>query len=89
MSALQRPHRVSKRRVVLIVIGVALALLGLLWFLQGAGAVHIRPILCVSNCRPVARSTGWLIAGVIAGITGIVIVLTSAKKFVAASHVRG
>jgi hypothetical protein len=79
MSALQGPHHVSKRRAVLIVIGVALALLGLLWFLQGAGAIHVRPILCVSNCKPVTKSTGWLIAGVIACMAGVAIAVTSAR----------
>jgi hypothetical protein len=79
MAALQGRHHVSKRSVALIVIGVALTLLGLLWFLQGAGAVHIRPILCVSNCKPVTKSTGWLITGVVACIAGVAIAVRSAR----------
>ena len=79
MSALQSPHHVSKRWVVLLVVGVALALLGVLWFLQGAGAVHVRPILCVSNCKPVTKSVGWLIAGVVACMAGIAITSRSAR----------
>jgi len=70
MSARQGPQQAWKRRVVLIVPGVALAALGLLWFLRGAGAVHMRPILCATNCKPVTKSTGWLIAGVIASPAG-------------------
>jgi hypothetical protein len=44
-----------------ILFGVALSLLGLLWLLQGADLVHIRPILCVANCKPLEgdRSAGW------------------------------
>ena len=79
MSTLQGVHHVSKRRVVSFVIGVALAFVGLLWFLQGAGTVHVRPILCVSNCKPVTQSTGWLIAGVIACMVGVAIAVTSAR----------
>ena len=79
MSALHGPHHASKRRVVLIVIGVAVVLLGLLWFLQGTGAVHVRPILCVSNCKPVTKSLGWLVAGVVACMAGIALAVTSAR----------
>lgn len=60
-------------------LGVALALLGGLWFLQGAGAVHVRPILCATNCKPVEQSVGWLIAGAVACVAGIAITTTSAK----------
>lgn len=79
MSTLQGPHHVAKWRVALIVIGVAFALVGLLWFLQGAGIVHVRPILCVSNCKPVAKSVGWLIAGMVACIAGVALALASAR----------
>ena len=44
-----------------ILFGVALTLLGLLWLLQGADLVHIRPILCVTNCTPLeGGSVGWM-----------------------------
>jgi len=79
MSALQSPHHVSKRWAVLLVIGVALTLLGGLWFLQGAGVVHVRPILCVSNCKPVTKSAGWVIAGLVACMVGIAVATTSAR----------
>jgi len=42
----------SFRGLARIVFGVALSLLGLLWLLQGADLVHMRPILCVANCKP-------------------------------------
>jgi hypothetical protein len=79
VSALRSPHHVPKRWVILLVVGVALALLGLLWFLQGVGAVQVRPILCVSNCKPVEKSVGWLIAGVGACMAGITITTMSAR----------
>lgn len=79
MSAVRRPHHVSKRWVTVLVVGVALALLGLLWFLQGAGVVHVRPILCVSDCKPVEKSVGWLIAGVVACMAGIAIMIASVR----------
>lgn len=79
MSVLHGRHHVSKRWVILLVVGVALAFLGVLWFLQGAGAVHVRPILCVSNCKPVEKSLGWLIAGVVACMAGIAITIASAR----------
>lgn len=79
MSALRDPRHVSKWRLVLLVIGVALTLLGVLWFLQGAGVVHVRPILCVSNCKPVTKSVGWLIAGIVAGMVGVALARASAS----------
>lgn len=79
MSALRDPRHVSKWRLVLLVIGVALTLLGVLWFLQGAGVVHVRPILCVSNCKPVTKSVGWLIAGIVAGMVGVALAIASAS----------
>jgi hypothetical protein len=65
---------------VLLVVGVVLALLGLLWFLQGAGVLHVRPILCVSNCKPVTKSAGWLVAGVVVSGAGIALAGAGAKR---------
>ena len=33
-----------------IVIGITLVALGLLWSLQGADLIQVKPILCVANC---------------------------------------
>lgn len=53
------------RTITSLVARVALMLLGSLWLLQGAGLVHVRPISCVTNCRPVTSgSAGWLAAGI-------------------------
>lgn len=55
--------------------GIALILLGLLWILQGADLVRIRPILCVANCQPVTGgSAGWLAAGAVTVVVGLAMV---------------
>jgi hypothetical protein len=65
----------STRRISLVLGGVVAGGLGLLWSLQGGGAVHVRPILCVSNCKPVQEaSTPWLAVGVIALLIGLALV---------------
>ena len=52
------------RTLTWIFFGAASTLLGLLWLLQGADVLHVRPILCLANCKPLeARSLGWMTAG--------------------------
>lgn len=52
--------------------GTVLALLGLLWILQGADVVRIRPILCVADCQPITDgSPGWLAVGVVTLVAGL------------------
>jgi hypothetical protein len=63
-----------------MVIGAVLALLGLFWALQGAGAIHMRPILCASHCEPVTSSNTWLLAGAIACAAGIAIAARGAHQ---------
>ncbi|NMB70119.1 hypothetical protein GYA27_02870 [candidate division WWE3 bacterium] len=54
-----------------MLIGVVLALLGLLWFLQGAGILNIAPILCFANCEPITGgSIVWAIVGFLFFIMG-------------------
>jgi hypothetical protein len=62
----------NRRRILMASVGVFVAALGLLWSFQGAGLVHLRPILCVSNCEPITgTSPAWLVAGVIAVLVGL------------------
>jgi hypothetical protein len=62
-------------------IGVVFALLGLLWFLQGADVLHVQPILCVADCEPVVGgSTTWLIAGALAMLVGILLIRRGLKR---------
>jgi hypothetical protein len=66
--------------IALLVVGVLLALLGSLWLLQGADLVHVRPILCVTNCQPVmGGSPAWLITGVVTAVVGILCVGASLR----------
>jgi len=60
------------RAVTWIVLGVASVLLGGLWFLQGADLIHLRPILCFADCKPVeGGSIGWMTAGVFLLVAGV------------------
>jgi hypothetical protein len=71
----------SAKTIATTTIGAAIALLGLLWFLQGADLIHIRPILCVADCEPlVGGSVGWMIAGVIGIVVGSLIIRLGAKR---------
>lgn len=63
------------RKTARIVVGMVLILLGLLWILQGAGMVRIRPILCVADCQPITDgSPGWLAIGVVTLVVGLRVV---------------
>jgi hypothetical protein len=65
-----------------ILVGGFIAFLGLLWFLQGTGIIHLRPVMCVSNCEEiVGTSLTWAITGVIAFIIGSIIAVMSVKRF--------
>jgi hypothetical protein len=62
--------------------GAFIAFLGLLWFLQGTGILHIRPILCVANCEEiVGGSPSWVVFGVITFLIGIIILIMSVRRF--------
>ncbi len=63
-----------------ILFGVALTFLGLLWLLQGADLVHIRPILCVANCNPLeGGSVGWMTAGALVLVVGLLVVASGVR----------
>ena len=68
------------RILTLLVVGIALTGLGVLWLLQGVDAVHVRPILCISNCKPVTSGSGsWLAVGIVALIVGMAAAALSAR----------
>lgn len=47
------------------VLAVVFIALGALWALQGAGFVHIKPILCVADCTELQGASGqWLLTGI-------------------------
>ncbi len=63
------------RSIARMTAGIAVALLGLLWALQGADLVRIEPILCAGECEPITGgSTGWLIAGIVSILIGLAVV---------------
>jgi hypothetical protein len=69
------------KKIVLAIVGIIAVLLGLLWFLQGADLVHIKPILCFANCEPVTgKSLTWQITGAIVFAVGIFIIYKNLKK---------
>jgi hypothetical protein len=58
-------------KIVAAIAGVVLALLGLLWLLQGLGLVTIPPVLCVAECAPLTGpSTQWAITGAVVLVVG-------------------
>ena len=61
-------------------VGVIMALLGLMWFLQGAGILLLCPVLCVMDCECVTGgSPFWEAAGPITSVIGIVIIIVSIR----------
>jgi hypothetical protein len=69
------------RALALMLSGAALCLLGLLWLLQGADLVHIRPILCFANCRPLeGGSVGWMIAGGLVLVVGLIVIASGVRR---------
>ncbi|HEY5413360.1 MAG TPA: hypothetical protein VIK41_00955 [Gemmatimonadaceae bacterium] len=69
------------RTIARILFGVALTLLGLLWLLQGADLVHIRPILCVANCKPLeGGSVGWMAAGALVLVVGLLVIASGIRR---------
>jgi hypothetical protein len=64
-----------------IVLGVASTLLGLLWLLQGADLLHIRPILCIANCKPMeGGSIGWMTAGALVLVAGLLAIAAGLRR---------
>lgn len=71
----------TTKLMILFPIGILLLLLGLLWALQGAGVIHVRPILCFVNCQPITgKSTPWLITGSATFIVGVLVLIASARR---------
>jgi hypothetical protein len=51
--------------------GLLVALIGLLWLLQGLGVVQMQPILCFANCTSVqGPSNTWAVIGATAIVLG-------------------
>ena len=64
------------RRAATILVGILLIPLGVLWILQGADVVRIRPLLCVADCQPITGgSPVWLVIGVVTFMVGLAVVV--------------
>jgi hypothetical protein len=64
-----------------ILVGGFIAFLGLLWFLQGTGLLHLRPVVCATNCEEiVGTSLTWAITGAVAFIIGAFIAVMSVRR---------
>ncbi len=64
------------RSVVRIAFGIVLTSLGVLWTLQGADLITIKPILCFANCEPlVGGSSTWLAVGLVCIVIGLFILV--------------
>jgi hypothetical protein len=64
-----------------VVAGLILTALGLLWTMQGADLIQIKPILCVANCEPVTGgSTLWLSIGIITTVIGLALLASLKLK---------
>lgn len=51
-------------RIALIVAGGSILALGGLWFLQGTGVAHLKPVACVARCEELkGPSLVWAAAG--------------------------
>jgi hypothetical protein len=71
----------NRRGLGLILFGAVSTPLGLLWLLQGADLVHIRPILCVANCQPLeGGSIGWMSAGAVFLVLGLAAIATGRRR---------
>ena len=76
-----KEQRISKSKITVLILGIFLALLGALWFLQGSDIVHIKPILCFGDCEPVTGlSPQWQINGLIAIVIGAAMIWWSMRK---------
>lgn len=61
-------------KVLAVIAGVAMFLLGGLWLLQGLGAVDIAPIACVAECAPLTGpSLQWTFIGAGAMTVGAIL----------------
>ena len=64
-----------------VVVGIILTALGLLWSVQGADLIQIKPILCVANCEPVTGgSMLWLSIGILTTVIGLALLASLKLK---------
>jgi hypothetical protein len=63
-------------RIFKMILGIFIASLGVLWTLQGADLIWIKPVLCFADCEPlVGGSKAWLAVGVISIAIGVLLLV--------------
>lgn len=63
-------------RIFKTILGITLVAIGLLWSLQGADLIQMKPVLCMANCKPlVGGSVTWFFVGVVAIVVGLVMLV--------------
>ncbi len=68
-------------KIVGLIMGTAAVLLGGLWFLQGVGLVHLRPVLCVANCETLqGPSPIWAAIGFALAAAGVAILFRATRR---------
>lgn len=68
-------------RILVSVAGGLVTMLGGLWFLQGLGVIHVRPILCFADCAAIqGRSMTWTAVGLIAISAGVLAIALSLRR---------
>ena len=71
----------NRRVLSWILVGVGATLLGSLLLLQGAGLLHVRPILCLADCKPLeGRSVGWITAGAVVLLGGLLAIAAGFRR---------
>lgn len=71
----------NTKATVVTILGGIVALLGMLWVVQGLGIIQIDPILCAGDCEPITgRSVEWTVIGAIASFVGIIIVRAGLRR---------
>ena len=58
-------------KLIALIVGILLVLLGALWLLQGLGIVTIAPVMCVAECTALSGpSILWAIIGLLTIVVG-------------------
>lgn len=67
-------------RTLQLLAGLLIAL-GALWSVQGAGIVHLKPILCVADCAELQGESGqWLATGLVTVVIGVCLWLFARRR---------
>lgn len=65
----------------LTTIGLIVALLGMLWLVQGLGIVQVDPVLCAGDCEPITGgSVEWTVIGAITSVVGSTVVWAGLRR---------